>query len=134
MHGSIGAILGIGFAAFILSGGSTSSNAAEPTLSVPVLLAGLAVASVFAAMFGALMGSLQALVLRKAATGTGRWILLSSIATPLMLVAIVAVAYAFGQNSRGFAGGLAMQVTVFVTMIGAAVIMLPALNRLTPRG
>jgi hypothetical protein len=134
MHGSIGAVIGIGFAAFILFGGSASNNAPEPTLSAPVLLAGLAVAGVFATMFGALMGSLQALVLWKAATGTGRWIVLSAIATPLMLVAIAAVAYALGQNSRAFAGGLAMQVTVFATMIGAAVIMLPALNRLTPRG
>jgi hypothetical protein len=134
VHGSIGALLGVGLAAFILFGGSASNNAPVPTPSLPVILGGLAIGAVLAAMFGALMGSLQALVLRKAATGTGRWIVLSAIATPLMLVAVVGVAYALGQNSSGFAGGLVMQVTVFVAMIGAAVIMLPALNRLTPRG
>jgi hypothetical protein len=134
VHGSIGAVLGIGFATFVLFGGSASSNEPLPTPSMPVLLVGLAIAGVFAAIFGALVGGLQALVLRKAATGTGRWILLSAIATLLALVVIVAVAYALGQNSSGFAGGLAMQVTTFAAMIGAAVIMLPGLNRLTPRG
>jgi hypothetical protein len=133
MHGSIGAILGIGFAAFILFG-PASNNSPVPTPSLPELMIGLGIAVVFAAMFGALMGGLQALVLRKAAAGTGRWIVLSALATSLMIVALGLVAFGLGQNSSGFAGTLAMQAAMFVAMIGAAVIMLPALNRLTPRG
>ena len=132
MHGSIGAVLGIGFAAFTLFG-PVSNNASPPTPSLTVLVAGLGIAAVFAAMFGALMGCLQALVLRKAATGTGKWIVLSAIAIPLMLVALGAVAFGLGQN-KGFTGALAMQVAMFVAMIGIAAIMLPALNRLTTRG
>jgi hypothetical protein len=133
MHGPIGAILGIGLAAFVLFR-TASNNAPVPTPSLPELMIGLGIAVVVTAMFGALMGGLQALVLRKAATGTGSWIVLSAVATSLMIVALGLVAYGLGQNSSGFAGTLAMQGAMVVAMIGAAVIMLPALNRLTPRG
>jgi hypothetical protein len=133
MHGSIGAVLGIGFAAFTLFG-PVSNSAPPPTPPLPVLMAGLGIAVVFAAIFGALMGSLQALVLRKAATGTGTWIALSAVATPLVLVVLGTVAFGFGKTDVGFTGALAMQVAAFVAMIGVAIIMLPALNRLVPRG
>ena len=133
MHGSIGAVLGMSFAAFTLFG-PVSNSAPPPTPPLPVLMAGLGIAVVFAAIFGALMGSLQALVLRKAATGTGTWIALSAAATPLMLVVLGIVAFGFGKTDGGFTGALAMQVAAFAGMIGVAAIMLPALNRLVPRG
>lgn len=132
MHGSIGAVLGTIFAIVTLFG-PVANNATPPTPSLSVLIVGLSVAGVMAAMFGALMGGLQALVLRKAATGTGTWIVLSAMVTPLTLLALAVVAFGLGQNSTGFGGALAMQTTMFAAMVGAAVMMLPALNRLTPR-
>jgi hypothetical protein len=133
MHASIGAVLGITFAAFTLLG-TAPSNATPPTPSLSVLATGLGVASVFAAMFGAAMGGLQALVLRKAATGAGKWIALSTIATPLILIALGTVAFGLGDNNSGLAGTLVMQLATFAAMIGGAVIMLPAVKGLTPRG
>ena len=133
MHASIGAVLGITFAAFTLFGPG-SINATSPTPSLSVLATGFGVAAVFAAMFGAVMGGLQALVLRKAATGAGKWIVLSTIATPLILIALGAVAFGLGQNNSGLAGTLVMQIAAFVAMIGGAVVMLPAVKGLTPRG
>jgi hypothetical protein len=133
MHASIGVVLGITFAAFTLFG-TVSSNATPPTPPPSVLAAGFGVAAVFAAMFGAVMGGLQALVLRKAATGAGKWIALSTIATPLILIALGAAAFGLGQNNSGLAGTLVMQIAAFVAMIGGAVVMLPAVKGLTPRG
>jgi hypothetical protein len=133
MHGSIGAVLGIGFAALTLFG-LVSNNAPSATPPLTVLVTGFGIVVAFAAMFGALMGGLQALVLRKAATGIGTWIVLSAVATPLMVVVLGAVALGFGQTNDGLAGALAMRVASFVAMVGVAVIMLPALNRLVPRG
>jgi hypothetical protein len=132
LHASIGTVLGLGIAALTFFG-MVSNNASAPTPSLSVLITGLGFAAVFAAMFGALMGGLQALVLRKAASGVGKWIALSALATPLMIVALGATAFAVGPSS-GFGGALGMQAAMFAAMIGAAIVMLPALNRLTPRG
>jgi hypothetical protein len=51
-----------------------------------------------------------------------------------MVVVLGAVALGFGQTNDGLAGALAMRVASFVAMVGVAVIMLPAMNRLVPRG
>lgn len=132
LHGSIGAVMGLGFAAYTLFGPvAKTAPVAMPPL--PELMLGLGVVVVFAAIFGAVMGALQALVLRKAATGTGTWIALSALVTPLMMVALGAVAFGF-KTEGGLAGTLAMQFVAFVVMIVAAAILLPALNRLVPRG
>ncbi len=133
LHGSIGAVMGIGFAALTLFG-PVSNSAPAPTPPLSELMVGFGVVVVFAAIFGALMGGLQALVLRKAATGTGTWIVVSAIATPLMLVVLGTVAFGFGKTDGGFTGALAMQVAAFAVMVGVAAIMLPALHRLVPRG
>jgi hypothetical protein len=131
MHGSIGAILGIFFAASTLLFGSIANNATPPTPPMSVLAIGFGIVIVVAALFGAAMGGLQALVLRKAATGTSTWIILSALAVPLMFMVLGGVAFAL-RNS-GFASTLIMQAVSFVTMVGVAIMMLPALNRLVPR-
>lgn len=133
MHGTIGVVMGIGFAALTLFG-PVSNNATPPMPPLAVLMTGIGIVVVFAAIFGAAMGGLQALVLRKAATGIGTWIVMSAAATPLMFIVLGAVAFGFGPTHGGFAGALTMQLASFVTMVGIAVIMLPAFNRLVPRG
>jgi hypothetical protein len=40
---------------------------------------------------------------------------------------------AFALRNSGFASTLIMQAVSFVTMVGVAIMMLPALNRLVPR-
>ena len=133
LHGSIGAVFGTIVVIVTLFGLAANNNVTPPTPSLPVLITGLSVAAVMMAMFGALMGGLQALVLRKAATGSGTWIALSAIVAPLALIVVVVVAFGLGQNSNGFTGAILMQGAMFAAMVGAAVMMLPALNRLTPR-
>jgi hypothetical protein len=76
------------------------------------------------------VGSLQALILRPAAVGLGRWIACCALAGLLFVLIVPAVIY--GPQS-GFAQELMMQLVTLVVTILAAIILLPAVERLQPR-
>jgi len=102
---------------------------AEPieTAVVLGLMLGAAIAGV---VISTVVGSLQALILRPAAVGLGRWIACCALAGLLFVLIVPAVIY--GPQS-GFAQELMMQLVTLVVTILAAVILLPAVERLQPR-
>jgi hypothetical protein len=87
-------------------------------------------AAIGGAVIGAAMGSLQALILRPAAQGLGRWIACSALAGTLFLLIVPAVVYV---PQSAFATELVVELVTLVVTILAAVILLPAVNRLRPR-
>lgn len=99
-------------------------------IDVDIVL-GLAFGAAIAGVaISAAVGSLQALVLRSAAEGVGRWIGCCAIAG--LLFALIVPAVLYGPQS-GFAQELTVEVVTLVVTILAAVILLPAVNRLQPR-
>jgi hypothetical protein len=89
------------------------------------LLGGL----ILGAIFGVAIGALEALVLRRAAFGTGAWITCSSIAYAVALAFFAASAKLLEVGSN-FAGEFASQALYVVASVLAGLIMLPALRRL----
>jgi hypothetical protein len=123
--------------ATIFSSGATDAAAAMPSYAM-LFVGGLIASAVFGPLFGAFIGGLQALVLRRSATGMGAWIVWSMIATTFILAAMLTVAmllYVPGMdpNKASLASTLALQVGIFGAAVASAAIMLPALNRLTPK-
>ena len=95
------------------------------------IVAGLAVgAAIVGVAISAAVGSLQALILRPAAQGLGRWIACCALAGALFVLIIPAVLY--GPQS-GFAQELVVELVTLVGIILAAVVLLPAVLRLRPR-
>jgi hypothetical protein len=95
------------------------------------IVVGLAVgAAIAGAALSAAVGSLQALVLRPAAQGLALWIGCCALAGTLFLLIVPAVLY--GPQS-GFAQELTVELVTLVVTILAAVMLLPAVNRLRPR-
>lgn len=101
----------------------------EPVEAAVVLglMLGAAIAGV---AISAVAGSLQALILRPAAEGLGRWIGCCALAGVLFALIVPAVIY--GPHS-GFAQELVIELVTLVVTILAAVILLPAVLRLAPR-
>jgi hypothetical protein len=101
----------------------------EPVETAVVL--GLALGAVIAGVvISTVVGSLQALILRPAAVGLGRWIACCALAGALFALIVPAVLY--GPQS-GFAQELVLELVTLVVTILAAVILLPAVLRLQPR-
>ena len=95
------------------------------------IVAGLAVgAAIVGVAISAAVGSLQALILRPAAQGLGRWIACCALAGALFVLIIPAVLY--GPQS-GLAQELVVELVTLVGIILAAVVLLPAVLRLRPR-
>ena len=90
-----------------------------------VLMAGL----VAGAAMGAVIGGLQALVLRKAALGTGTWIACTSAAFAIVLC-VFAIAGRLWDTGGGLAGELANQAVAVLSSAIIALVTLPALRRL----
>ena len=93
---------------------------------VPMLAKLLAISFV-GALLGAALGSLEALVLRKVASGTGTWVICSAVAYGLAML------LSAGSESliRGeLPGQLVELVLTLLAAVMAALIMLPALRRL----
>ena len=89
----------------------------------------LLVSALVGAVLGALSGGAEALVLRRAASGTLAWIGWSAVAQAITMVLFIGTARLWERGS-GFTEVLIGQaVTLLVAMIGV-VIMLPALRRL----
>jgi hypothetical protein len=86
------------------------------------------------AVFGLVVGSFHALIMRSAARGLGAWIGFSVIAGMLSLTAMMAVAFTvLPPTLSDVMGEVLMLITAFLTEIIMAVVMLPAVARLTPR-
>jgi hypothetical protein len=82
---------------------------------------------------GTVIGTLQSLVLRRAAEGTAMWIGCSIAALAVaMSVATVAMS-ALGEAGGGFLHEVAGQLCIFLGVVIGAPIMLPALRRLKSR-
>jgi hypothetical protein len=106
--------------------GPPSRPAAPQDVSMlATLLGGL----ILGAVFGAAIGALEALVLRRAAFGTGSWITCSSIAYAVALSFFAGSAKLLEVGSN-FAGEFASQVLYVVASVLASLVMLPALRRL----
>jgi hypothetical protein len=91
------------------------------------LMLGAAIAGV---VISTVVGSLQALIIRPAAVGLGRWIACCALAGLLFMLIVPAVLY--GPQS-GFAQELVVELVTLVVTILAAVVLLPAVERLQPR-
>jgi len=89
------------------------------------LLGGL----ILGAMFGAAIGALEALVLRRAAFGTGTWITCSMIAYAIALTFLAGSAKLLEVGSN-FAGEFISQALYLLAAVMASLVMLPALRRL----
>jgi hypothetical protein len=87
-------------------------------------------AAIVGVVISAAVGSLQALILRPAAIGLGRWIACCALAGLLFMLIVPAVLY--GPQS-GFAQELVVELVTLVVTVLAAVILLPAVLRLQPR-
>mgnify|MGYP001408550548 CR=1 FL=1 len=95
------------------------------------IVVGLAVgAAIAGAAISAAVGALQALILRPAAEGLGLWIGCCALAGVFFVLIVPAVLY--GPQSS-FAQELMVELITLVVTILAAVILLPAVNRLRPR-
>ena len=95
------------------------------------IVVGLAVGAAVAGMvLAGIVGSLQALILRPAAEGLGRWIAYSVVAGALFLLIVPAVVYG---PQQGVGQELMVELGTLVITILAAVILLPAVLRLRPR-
>ncbi len=95
------------------------------------IVIGLAVgAAIVGVAISAAVGSLQALILRPAAQGLGRWVACCAVAGVLFALIVPAVLY--GPQS-GFAQELVVELVTLVVTILAAVVLLPAVLRLRPR-
>lgn len=123
----LGVIFGLVSAfAWLTPDGATDSDPVDGDLVV-----GLAVgAAIAGTVLAAIVGSLQALILRPAAEGLGRWIACSAVAGALFLLIVPAVVY--GPQS-GFGQELTVELGTLVITILAAVILLPAVLGLRPR-
>jgi hypothetical protein len=123
----LGAIFGL-ISALAWLNPETSQDIGPVDTDVVVGLAlGAAIAGV---AISAAVGSLQALILRPAAEGLGRWIACCALAGVLFMLIVPAVVY--GPQS-GFAQELVIELVTFVMTILAAVILVPAVLRLRPR-
>jgi hypothetical protein len=99
-------------------------------LETAVVLGLMLGAAIVGVVISAAVGSLQALILRPAAVGLGRWIACCALAGLLFMLIVPAVLY--GPQS-GFAQELVVELVTLVVTVLAAVILLPAVLRLRPR-
>jgi hypothetical protein len=95
------------------------------------IVLGLALGAAIAGVaISAAVGALQALILRPAAVGLGLWIGCCAMAGALFALIVPAIIY--GPQSA-FAQEFVIELVTLVVTILAAVILLPAVNRLHPR-
>jgi hypothetical protein len=106
----------------------------QPTDPEPIetaIVLGLALGAAIAGVaISTVVGSLQALILRPAALGLGRWIACCALAG--LLFALIVPAVLYGPQS-GFAQEFVVELVTLVVTILAAIILLPAVLRLQPR-
>jgi hypothetical protein len=139
MYAGMGVVFGVIFGVATLFGPASSDPPAEMP-SQTIMLVGVLIGSLIVGpIVGAVFGGLQALVLRRAAAGAGAWILWSMISCTvsflvLMSVVLMLAGASMDSSKLGLGGQLGLQAAVFGVVVLGAVIMLPAVKRLTPRG
>jgi hypothetical protein len=121
LHALMSVAIGVG-SEWMASGDAKSTDDAS---FGEVLAAGF----ISGALFGAVIGGLQALVLRRVALGTGAWIGWSSAAFAIA-VAFFAVSTRLLDAGGGLAGELVGQMIGFLTAVIIALVMVQALGRL----
>ena len=137
LHGLIGFVLGVlmSFPYDLLT--ETLVKAEEPESPSSAFVSVFAVG--IGAVVGAVIGSAQALILRKIAHGLGLWIGCSTLAGICALLLTAAMAYAPGAitgtdvPAATITGELIDEATGFVASVLAGLILLPAVLRLRPR-
>jgi len=126
LHVAIGFGLGV-----LLSPAATIPEEVDPEPLELEMIALVTIATmVVGSLLGALFGSLQALVLRKAARGLGTWIGFSALAGTAL--AIVGLGTYLGSDT-GLMKDAVGQAAAFMMQMVAALILLPAVRRLQPR-
>jgi hypothetical protein len=129
VHLVIGLVVGAGAGALLAQPGDSEPMDWNDTAFLLFLFA---VVPVGGAALRALLGGLQALILRRVATGTGAWIAFSALAAGMMLLIVVA-ALPFLPSGPSFAAEAAIQGVVVLACVPSAIVTLPALRRLRPR-
>ena len=105
--------------------GTSTSTAADDVSMGGILL----VALIIGGILGAVIGMLQAWVLRKAALGTSAWVICSAAGFGVALVILAATGKQW-EMGGGFTGELANQAIGLVAYVIMSLVMLPALRRL----
>lgn len=104
-------------------------------LTTDALMKGLMVSTVAGGIFGLLVGTLEALVIRRAAEGAGLWVLMSAVAwsaavSLLVTSSLLMVKLDPMSSAMAVAAGFAMK---FASALLIALLTLPALLAITPR-
>jgi hypothetical protein len=120
-----------------LAGEVSQVNSLRATAPAPAendtLLATLVMGAIAGAILGAISGGCEALILRRAATGTSAWIAWSAIATAAgwCVLSLGVKAWDMGAD---LPGELASEMLSFVANVLMALLTLPALRRLRSIG
>lgn len=123
----------------LLSGFSTRLPTADVTpaaaITTTALLNGAMIATIMGAIIGLLVGGLEALVIRRAAEGSGLWVLMTMVAWGALLGMLVTsslLLVTFGATSgmAAIVGGVALK---FASALLLALLTLPAVLQITPR-
>ena len=130
LHLAIGAVVGIGTALIYSAPTGEPNDWSDAEFIGLIPLALLFVAA--CALVGVVLGSLEALVLRRAAQGMRSWIVISALATAIIGLAMIPFLLLYEQDGT-FAREAMDRGVIFVASIVAASAMLPALHRLRPR-
>jgi len=137
LHVAAGLLIGIKAGYDALQPPSDSNELMEQLPSLPIVMGILFGGPLVGAIFGLVVGSFQALIMRSAARGLGAWIGFSVIAGMLSLTLALTVAVlafkALPLTVTDVMGEVMMLITAFFIEIIMAVVMLPAVARLTPR-
>jgi hypothetical protein len=124
LNAAMTVVVGVGNElAFVVASGD--ARAADDGSIGELLVVGL----IAGAAIGAVVGGLQALVLRKAALGTGAWIACASAAFAIVLCVFTIVGRLW-DTGGGLAGELANEAVSLLAAAITALVMLPALRRL----
>lgn len=129
IHLVMGLVVGAGASA---AGVSPSDSEPIDWTDTAVIVLMFVLVAVGGAVLGAIVGGLQALILRRAAYGARAWIAYSALATGLMLLISIGV-LSFLPLEQTFVAEAARQASTIVAGVIWALIMLPALRRLRPR-
>jgi hypothetical protein len=101
----------------------------RPAATDETVLALLLLGAIMGALLGAASGAVEALVLRRAATGTLSWIAWSAIAFAVGW-SLLSTSLRLADFGNDFAGQLADETLSFVATVIMTLLMLPALGRL----
>ena len=129
LHLAIGVVVGLGLGLIYTAPTDEPDGWSDVGVLEGMLLVLLFVAC---ALVGAALGSLQALVLRRAAEGMRSWITISALATVAMGLVMIPALLSYPTDGT-FVREAASQGVTFVGSMLAAFVMLPALRRLRPR-